>query len=87
MYISDRPDKRRCRDGTDFAFLGKAYITRHFCLSLMSFVPTVVCMQKTVLWLHLHSSVTGICAKNCMANVGIEPKTFALLARRSNQLS
>ena len=25
--------------------------------------------------------------KNYMANVGIEPKTFALLARRSNQLS
>jgi hypothetical protein len=25
--------------------------------------------------------------KNLMANVGIEPKTFALLARRSNQLS
>jgi hypothetical protein len=25
--------------------------------------------------------------KNIMANVGIEPKTFALLARRSNQLS
>jgi hypothetical protein len=25
--------------------------------------------------------------KSDMANVGIEPKTFALLARRSNQLS
>ena len=25
--------------------------------------------------------------KSLMANVGIEPKTFALLARRSNQLS
>jgi hypothetical protein len=25
--------------------------------------------------------------KSYMANVGIEPKTFALLARRSNQLS
>jgi hypothetical protein len=25
--------------------------------------------------------------KHSMANVGIEPKTFALLARRSNQLS
>ena len=25
--------------------------------------------------------------KKVMANVGIEPKTFALLARRSNQLS
>ena len=26
-------------------------------------------------------------SKKCLANVGIEPKTFALLARRSNQLS
>ena len=25
--------------------------------------------------------------KEYMANVGVEPKTFALLARRSNQLS
>lgn len=30
----------------------------------------------------------GMCTKNShVANVGIEPKTFALLARRSNQLS
>ena len=40
----------------------------------------------------IHKRCKKLCSKinrECdnMANVGIEPKTFALLARRSNQLS
>jgi hypothetical protein len=57
--------------------------------SFMSFEPT----SNRVLYGTVQVALTASCkydkhtCKNIMANVGIEPKTFALLARRSNQLS
>ena len=36
---------------------------------------------------HEQRMISDLGKKSILANVGIEPKTFALLARRSNQLS
>ena len=58
-----------------------AMSTRLLKAVLFLFLASRVCLEAYPVLMFLLQK------KRFMANVGIEPKTFALLARRSNQLS